>query len=110
VVQLDLDQPPGQQFRGRDRHRVQHLHPDLPGQIGQLLDDGPQGHGRVSQVGRQVLGSHRGASFDVGFPRLRAGVSRPVLPGPGADQQVPHGVGATGHVRQHMRPGPPRQQ
>jgi hypothetical protein len=110
VVQLDLDQPPGQQFRGRERRRVQHSHLDLPGLIGQLLDHRPQGHRRVSQVGGQVFGCHGGASFDVGFPRVRAGVRRPVLPGPGADQQVPHGVGVAGHVRQDVRPGPPRQQ
>jgi hypothetical protein len=109
VVQLDLDQPPGQQPGGRERHRVQHPDLDQPGLIGQLADHGPQGHRRVRQVSGQVRGSHGGASFDVGFPCLGAGVRLPALPGPGADQQVPHGVGVAGHVRQDMRPGPPRQ-
>jgi hypothetical protein len=109
VVQLDLDQPPGQQPSGRERHRVQHPDLDLPGLVGQLLDHGPQGHRRVRQVSGQVRGSHGGAALDVGFPGLGAGVGRPVLPGAGADQQVPHGVGVAGHVRQDMRPGPPGQ-
>jgi hypothetical protein len=110
VVQLDLDQPSGQQFRGREWCRVQNPHPDLPRLIRQLLDNGPQGHRRVGQVGHQILGCHRGASFDVGLLRLRAGVRRTILPGPGPDQQVPHGVRVTGHVRQDVRPSPARQQ
>jgi hypothetical protein len=96
VVQLGLDQPPGQQFDSRERRRVQHPYPDLPGLIGQFPGHCPQGHRRVGQVGYQILGADSSASLDVGFPRLRAGVSRPVLPGAGAGQQVPHSVGVAG--------------
>lgn len=110
MVQLNLDQPPGEQFGGREWRRVQHPYPDLPGVAGQLPGNCPQGHRRVGQVSYQIFGRHSGASLDVGFPRLHAGVSGSVLSGPGSDQQVPHGVGASGHVRQDMRPGPLGQQ
>jgi hypothetical protein len=110
VVQLDFHQPPGQQSGGWEWRGVQHPHRDLPGLIGQSPGDRAQGHGGVGQVNDQILGSHGGALLDVGVACVRAGVGRPVLPGPGADQQIPHRVGVAGHVRQDMRPGPPRQQ
>ena len=45
--------------------------------------------------------------LDAGFPRLGAGVGRTVLPGPHADQHIPHPVGVPGQVGQDMPPGPP---
>jgi hypothetical protein len=110
VVQLDLGQPAGQQLGGGERRRVQDLDLDVPGLVRQLPGDCPQCHRRVGQVGHEVTRPHGGALPDAGVPGLRAGVRGAGLPRPGADQQVPHGVGVAGHVRENVRPGPPRQQ
>ena len=109
-MQLDLDQPPGQQPGGGERLGVEHLHLDQPRLIRQLPGDGPQGHRGIGQVAHEVGRAHGGAPLDVGLPVVHAGVRGRHLPGPGAGQHVPHGVGVAGQVREHVRPGPPRQQ
>jgi hypothetical protein len=109
VVQLDLDQPAGQQLAGRER--VQARDPQLhsPGGVGQLPGDRAQGHRGVGHVGRQVFRTSAAAALDVGRPGLAARVPGPVLPRAGPDQQVAHGVGAAGQVREHVPPAPARQ-
>jgi len=109
VMQLDFDQPPGQQFGGGEAGSgVQHAHRDLPSVAGELPGHGAQRHGRVGQVGRQLPGRPARISLDAGLPRLGAGVAGTILAGPHADQDVPHRVGVPGHVRQDVRPRPPR--
>ncbi len=110
MMQLHFDQPPGQQLSGREGGRVQDPHRDLPPLIGQLPGDGAQGHRRVGQVGHELLCPPARAVLDVGLPRLGADVRGTLLPGPHADQQVPHRVGLPGQVREDMRPRPSRQQ
>ena len=110
MMQLHFDQPPGQQLSGREGSRVQDPHRDLPPLIGQLPGDGAQSHRRVGQVGRELLGLHARAVLDVGLPRFGTDVGGAILPGPHADQQIPHRVGPAGQVREDMRPRPSRQQ
>ena len=110
MMQLDLDQPQGQQPGGRERSRIPEPHRELPGVIGQLPADGAQGHRRGGQVGREFLRAEACGVLDGGRPLLLAGVGGAVLAGPCPDQQVAHRVGAPGQVREDVSPRPAWQQ
>jgi hypothetical protein len=110
MMQLDLNQPAGQELGGRKRRRVQDPHRKLPGVIGQLLDDRAKGHRRAGQVEHEILRPQGRAVLDVGFPCLCADIGGAFLPELRPDQQVTHRVGAAGQVRQDVRPRPARQQ
>ena len=110
MMQLDLDQPPGQQPGGRERGRVEHLYRELPGLVGQPPGDVAEGHRRVGQVGYEFLGRLGGAPLDVIVPGVLAVIGGALLPGPGADQHIAHRVSVPGQVGQDMGPRPARQQ
>jgi len=107
VMQLDLHQPTGQQLGGgKEICPVQHAHRHLPPVVGQLPGHGTQRHRRAGQVGRVLGRPPVRILLDACLACLSAGVGRTVLPGPHADQHIPHPVCVPGQVGQDMPPGP----
>ena len=90
MMQLDLDQPPGQQPGGRERSRIPEAHREPPGVIGQLAADNAQGHRRGGHVGREFLRAQAGGVLDGGRPLLLAGVGGVALAGLVIEETIRH--------------------